>query len=403
MAGPTDPAPAVPAAPGYPDEAPVSGTTFEMGDHVDPRYGTYEPTTGYTVSLSPFVMAVNETTVQEYLDFLNATGSNLYLGVSCVDLADAQCQIEEVAAGVFQAKAPELLDQPVVEVSWYGAVAYCNWRSGEDGLSPAYADTTVDPGSEGWRLPTEAEFELALRGPYGTTAVEPNYRRFWWGDDSEDHVHDFANYHGTGGTDVWEGLAPVGSFPATPWGFHDLAGNAFEWCADHWTWPWEIGGAATDPLQSGSAGFTAWRAIRGGGWNFHWAGCRNGYRGGELAVESHSYIGFRVVRRGYQSVTGGPEVVRVVPSPLLHPASPNPFNPRTTLRFELPTGVHRAELSLFDVRGRRVRTLLDGEAPERGEVVWDGRDDGGSEVASGSYFAVPVSYTHLTLPTKRIV
>lgn len=67
-------------------------------------------------------------------------------------------------------------------------------------------------------------------------------------------------------------------------------------------------------------------------------------------------------------------------------ASPNPFNPRTTLRFELQRA-GAVELALFDLAGRRVRTLLMGERlPEgRHAMVWDGRDDAGAEVASGVY------------------
>jgi len=69
-------------------------------------------------------------------------------------------------------------------------------------------------------------------------------------------------------------------------------------------------------------------------------------------------------------------------------AAPNPFNPRTELVFDLPTAsvVH---LVLYDLRGRKVRTLVDGSRPAgRQHVVWDGRDDQGRPVASGAYRAV---------------
>lgn len=72
----------------------------------------------------------------------------------------------------------------------------------------------------------------------------------------------------------------------------------------------------------------------------------------------------------------------------LLPASPNPFNPATELRFELPAG-GRAALALYDARGRRVRTLVEESELPAGQftVRWDGRDQGGSSVASGVYFA----------------
>ena len=70
----------------------------------------------------------------------------------------------------------------------------------------------------------------------------------------------------------------------------------------------------------------------------------------------------------------------------LHEAVPNPFNPQTTLSFSLPTAVH-VQLTIYDVNGRLVTTLLDEErGPDRHEVIWRGRDDQQREVASGVYF-----------------
>jgi len=68
-------------------------------------------------------------------------------------------------------------------------------------------------------------------------------------------------------------------------------------------------------------------------------------------------------------------------------AIPNPFNPLTTLHFDLPVG-GRVRLEVYDVRGKLVRSLLDVELPAGShEAVWDGRDSGGRTMASGSYFA----------------
>ncbi|MBK7046999.1 MAG: hypothetical protein IPH48_10905 [bacterium] len=71
----------------------------------------------------------------------------------------------------------------------------------------------------------------------------------------------------------------------------------------------------------------------------------------------------------------------------LHPSTPNPFNPRTTIKFDLPVAGH-VRLAVFDVAGRLVRTLVD-ESLLRGnhEAVWDGRDSSGREAGSGSYLA----------------
>jgi len=71
----------------------------------------------------------------------------------------------------------------------------------------------------------------------------------------------------------------------------------------------------------------------------------------------------------------------------LYPNQPNPFNPMTTLRFDLPV-MGRARLEVYDVAGRRVRALLDADLPTGShEAAWDGRDASGRGMASGSYFA----------------
>ncbi len=71
----------------------------------------------------------------------------------------------------------------------------------------------------------------------------------------------------------------------------------------------------------------------------------------------------------------------------LYPCAPNPFNPVTTIRFDVPAGASRVTIAVFDVTGRRVRTLFD-RVPSAGQrsVTWDGRDDRGQSVASGVYF-----------------
>jgi hypothetical protein len=76
------------------------------------------------------------------------------------------------------------------------------------------------------------------------------------------------------------------------------------------------------------------------------------------------------------------------PNTILHPAAPNPFNPRTTVRFDLPDAAH-VRLAIHDVRGRLIRTLVDAEFARGAHGIdWNGRDEQGADVASGSYFAL---------------
>jgi hypothetical protein len=85
--------------------------------------------------------------------------------------------------------------------------------------------------------------------------------------------------------------------------------------------------------------------------------------------------------------TGVPGGAMSARSALLHPAVPNPFNPSTRIVYEVPTGSEDVSLSIYDVGGRLVRTLVRNQrvSGER-SVVWDGHDDGGRRVASGVYF-----------------
>jgi len=94
--------------------------------------------------------------------------------------------------------------------------------------------------------------------------------------------------------------------------------------------------------------------------------------------------------RSAPTVWGNAEVTGVgAPArrPVLHAAAPNPFNPSTTIAFELPRRC-AVRLLVFDVSGHRVRTLLDGESVAEGrhQIVWHGRDDVGRRVSSGTYF-----------------
>jgi hypothetical protein len=92
---------------------------------------------------------------------------------------------------------------------------------------------------------------------------------------------------------------------------------------------------------------------------------------------------FAVVGPGQTSGSDTPQVSVA----RLYPNQPNPFNPQTVIRFDLPQA-GRVKLDVYDVRGALVRTLVDAELPAGSrQVTWDGRDDGGRNVASGSYVA----------------
>jgi formylglycine-generating enzyme required for sulfatase activity len=168
-------------------------------------------------------------------------------------------------------------DLPVECVSWYDVVEYCNKRSVKEGLTPAYtgSGTTVtwNQSANGYRLPTEAEWEYACRA--GTTTP------FYTGNNI---TTDEANYN-RGKT--WA----VGSGTPNPWGLYDMSGNVWEWC-------WDLygdysSGPQTDPLGASSG---TNRVRRGGSWISNGRYLRSAYRGLNTPSYRYGNLGFRLAR-----------------------------------------------------------------------------------------------------------
>jgi formylglycine-generating enzyme required for sulfatase activity len=201
---------------------------------------------------------------------------------------------------------------PVEMVSWYDAVEYCNRRSIREGLTPAYTidkgrsdpnnrsenDTvkwlvTWNRGADGYRLPTEAEWEYACRAGTGT--------RYYNGDQEETliQIGNIADatwktknpgWTGVEGRDGYPETAPVGMFLPNAWGLYDMIGNVWEWC---WDWYGNYGGPQTDPAgpSSGSG-----RVRRGGSWYGYAPNLRSAFRGVDPPYSRADHRGFRLVR-----------------------------------------------------------------------------------------------------------
>ena len=169
----------------------------------------------------------------------------------------------------------ELAAPPVVGVSWYAAQAFCRW------LSLSWGQAV--------RLPTEAEWERACRGPNGED--EANHDRWWFGD-SEAQLAEHAWYN----KNSRHGTNPVGTTPGGPgpWGLHDMHGNVSEWCSDWFSSDYyaraKAGGDDVDPKgPSGGDG----RVVRGGSsWSAAYK-CRSAYR-------NHRHPAVRDLNRGFR-------------------------------------------------------------------------------------------------------
>jgi formylglycine-generating enzyme required for sulfatase activity len=181
----------------------------------------------------------------------------------------------------FYGAGPDAARRPVEQVSWHDAVVWCNALSRLAGRAPAYRrDGDAwgrNPGSGGFRLPTEAEWEHACRA--GTTTL-------WSFGDDETRLGEFAWFGGgkTGSTH------PVGAKKPNPWGLHDVHGNVWEWCEDGWSNP-DDARVTVDPQVNprGDA-----RVFRGGCCWVSADWCRSAYRFHWPPGDRARYLGLRV-------------------------------------------------------------------------------------------------------------
>jgi|SRR5208282_2422978 len=213
--------------------------------------------------------------------------------------------------GFFHPGAGKASNHPVQTVDWYEAVKWSNARSQQAGLTPVYytdagfnqiytnGETTnvfANWTANGFRLPTEAEWEKAARG--GLSG-----QRFPWGDTisaSQANSQGNTNYSFDLGPNGYnpafnEGnppyTSPVGTFAPNGYGLYDMAGNVNEWC---WDWGGTTYAGGSDP--HGPASGSGERIARGGSWSDYAAVARCAYRNSNYPSGPNYYFGFRCVR-----------------------------------------------------------------------------------------------------------
>lgn len=248
----------------------VDGGAFQMGSP-DSEGWRSEDETQHTVTVSDFYISAYELTQAEYA---SVTGSN---------------------PSSFSGD-----NLPVENITWLDAVAYCNARSESEGRTPVYTidgqNVSWDRGADGYRLPTEAEWEYACRAgtqtPFNTenspSADEVNYYGHYPYQIEE-------NYFSQGNLDTKPGqyretTVEVGSFEPNAWGLYDMHGNVSEWVWDYYG-PYSTE-EQTDPTGPDTG---VLRVYRGGGWNDFAKNMRSAYRA-TLDQDKGSFnIGLRLV------------------------------------------------------------------------------------------------------------
>ena len=270
----------------------LRGGRFTQGCRDDNGFADEFP--AHAVSLAPFLMDATEITVGQFAEFVRDTEY-----VTQAENIDADTTWR--TPGFEQA-----LDAPVTVVSWYDAIAYCNWRSKKSELDPCYTffgkDTvSLDQSANGFRLPTEAEWEFAARNggedrlyPWGD---EPGYRSSPQG--QRDYLANY-NQRRSLSSDRWQWTNPVMDIPPNTLGVYGLGGNVWEWCQDQYSERayalFEETTVHNPCLENVGSSLKPRRSMRGGSFKNELDLLRCSSRGSGLPHAFSNHVGFRCVR-----------------------------------------------------------------------------------------------------------
>lgn len=258
----------------------IEGGTFSMGaSRAEPGRRANEVILPVTIT-RPFLISVHEVTNKQFAEFRpnHDSGADVHISLA----AD---------------------DNPVANVSWADAVQYCNWLSKQEGRTPAYRQefdqwVPIYPTPDGYRLPTEAEWVLAIRYAGGKQAPKFPWGKKWPPPENSGNLADLAARELVPSIlpaydDGYTSSAPVGKFAPNSIGIYDTAGNVAEWVNDFYTVPTP---GVTEPLvdpvgpERGSS-----HVVRGSSWRHSGiTELRLSYR--DYSATPRPDIGFRIAR-----------------------------------------------------------------------------------------------------------
>lgn len=257
----------------------VKGGSFMMGS--DDKYVLSNEKPVHQVALDSFYISKYQLTFAEYDEYCEATG--------CEKPDDEDWGRDY---------------RPVINVSWYGAIKYCNWRSIQEDLTPCYylfgnikiwdnekdylhqkcAEIKFNHSANGYRLPTEAEWEYAARGGHKSVILSGSERYKYSGSNTADRVAWCID-------DSNNKTHPVGTKQPNELGLFDMSGNVYEWC-------WDLYGNYKSSIKTNPAGEASGscRVFRGGSWYYGATHCLVAFRSRYYPSLSSSYRGFRLLR-----------------------------------------------------------------------------------------------------------
>jgi formylglycine-generating enzyme required for sulfatase activity len=227
----------------------VEGGTFQMGS----TNGGSSEQPIHTVTVSSFLIGKYEVTQKEWQEVMG-----------------------------YNPSYSEGDNRPVESITWYDAVEFCNKLSEKEGLTPAYTingfDVSCNWSANGYRLPTEAEWEYAAKG--GKKSKNYKYS-------GSDNIDDVAWYDANS-----DGRShDVGTKAPNELGIYDMSGNVWEWC---WDWYGSYSSSPSSNPRGPNSGSS--RVDRGGSWSYYDGSCRVAYRNYRSPGDSLDVFGFRIVR-----------------------------------------------------------------------------------------------------------